>query len=107
METMQSKKSSAEGAEPSEEVLDRLAELMPKDALEEAVKGLTPEQLSGPGGLLSTMAGRFIEAALEAEMTGHLGHPSGGVPQGANVRNGATGKTVQTDMGPSRDSHPS
>lgn len=100
MKTMQSKKSSSEGSEPSQEVLDRLAELMPKDALEEAVKGLSPEQLSGPGGLLSKMAGRFIEAALEAEMTDHLGHPAGGVPQGANVRNGATGKTVQTDLGP-------
>jgi len=100
MKTMQSRKSPSQGAEPSQEVLDRLAELMPKDALEEAVKGLTPEQLSGPGGLLSTMAGRFIEAALEAEMTDHLGHPPGGVPQGPNVRNGATGKTVQTDLGP-------
>ncbi len=101
MKTMQSKKpSSKEGAEPSQEVLDRLAELMPQDALEEAVKGLTAEQLSGPGGLLSSMAGRFIEAALEAELTDHLGHPSGGVPQGANVRNGVTGKTVQTDLGP-------
>jgi putative transposase len=100
MKTMPSKKSGSQRAEPSQEVLDRLAELMPKDALEEAVKGLTPEQLSGPGGLLSTMAGRFIEAALEAEMTDHLGHPPGGVPQGPNVRNGATGKTVQTDLGP-------
>jgi len=100
MKSMQSKKSRSEGTEPSQEVLDRLAELMPKDALEEAVKGLSPEQLSGPGGLLSTMAGRFIEAALDAEMTDHLGHPPGGVPQGANVRNGATPKTVQTDLGP-------
>src|SRR5689334_5199079 len=98
MKTMPSKKSRSEGPEPSQEVLDRLTELIPKDALEEAVKGLTPEQLSGPGGLLSTMAGRFIEAALEAEMTDHLGHPPGGVPQGANVRNGATGKTVHTDL---------
>lgn len=99
---MQSKKSSANAGEPSQEVLDRLAELMPKDVLEEAVRGLTPEQLSGPGGLLSTMAGRFIEAALEAEMTDHLGHPPGGMPQGSNIRNGSTQKTVQTDMGPVR-----
>jgi transposase-like protein len=101
MKTMQSNKQpSSEGSEPSQEVLDRLAELMPKDVLEEAVKGLTPEQLSGPGGLLSAMAGRFIEAALEAEMTDHLGHPPGGVPQGPNVRNGSTGKTVHSDLGP-------
>jgi putative transposase len=33
-------------------------------------------------------------------MTQHLGHPPGGRPQGPNVRNGATAKTVQTDLGP-------
>lgn len=33
-------------------------------------------------------------------MTEHLGHPPGGVPQGPNVRNGATPKTVQSDLGP-------
>jgi transposase-like protein len=50
--------------------------------------------------LLSQLAGRVIQAALEAEMTEHLGHPPGGVPQGSNVRNGATPKTVQSDLGP-------
>jgi putative transposase len=90
------------GVEPLEGVIDRLAELLPEGALDEAVKGLRPEELSGPGGLLSQLAGRVIEAALEAEMTEHLGHPPGGVPQGPNVRNGATPKTVQTDLGPVR-----
>jgi putative transposase len=90
------------GSEPSEEVIDRLAGLLPEGALDEAVKGLGPEELSGPGGLLSQLAGRVIEAALDAEMTEHLGHPPGGVPQGPNVRNGATPKTVQTDLGPVR-----
>jgi putative transposase len=89
-----------EGHEPPEEVVDRLAELLPEGALDEAVRGLKPEELSGPGGLLSQLAGRVVEAALEAEMTEHLGHPPGGRPQGANVRNGATPKTVQTDLGP-------
>jgi putative transposase len=92
----------AGGQEPPEEVIDRLAELLPEGALDEAVKGLKPEELSGPGGLLSQLAGRVIEAALEAEMTDHLGHPPGGVPQGPNVRNGSTGKTVKTDLGPVR-----
>jgi putative transposase len=41
-----------------------------------------------------------VEAALEAEMTEHLGHPPGGRPQGPNVRNGAVAKTIQTDLGP-------
>src|ERR1700679_3909830 len=88
------------GVEPPEEVIDRLAELLPDGALDEAVKGLKPEELSGPGGLLSKLAGRVIQAALEAEMTEHLGHPPGGVPQSSNVRNGATPKTVQSDLGP-------
>jgi putative transposase len=37
---------------------------------------------------------------LEAELTEHLGHPPGGVPGSSNVRNGSTGKTVSTDLGP-------
>src|SRR4051812_29299091 len=53
--------------------MDRLAELLPDGALDAAVKGLRPEELSGPGGLLSQLAGRVVEAALEAEMTEHLG----------------------------------
>jgi putative transposase len=89
-----------EGPEPPREVVDRLAELLPEGALDEAVRGLKPEELSGPGGLLSQLAGRVVEAALEAELTDHLGHPPGGRPQGPNVRNGVTSKTLQTDLGP-------
>src|SRR3954468_8149683 len=101
MSTMQGKRR-REGAEhdPPLEVLDRLSELLPDGALDEAVKGLKPEELSGPGGLLSQLAGRVVQAALEAEMTEHLGHEPGGTPGGTNVRNGATPKTVQTDLGP-------
>src|SRR5205085_6947300 len=36
----------------------------------------------------------------------HLGHPPGGRPQGSNVRNGATAKTVQSDLGPVEVSTP-
>src|SRR4051794_14578984 len=105
MSTMKSKRRPDLGAEPQSQqpprgAVDRLAELLPEGALDDAVRGLKPEELSGPGGLLSQLAGRVVEAALEAEMTEHLGHPPGGRPQGANVRNGATAKTVQTDLGP-------
>jgi transposase-like protein len=89
-----------EGHEPPQEVVDRLAGLLPEGALEDAVKGLRPEELSGPGGLLSQLAGRVVEAALEAELTEHLGHPPRGVPSASNVRNGSTPKTLQTDLGP-------
>jgi putative transposase len=104
MSTMKSERRPRKGAEhaeqPPEEVVDRLAQLLPEGALDEAVRGLKPEELSGPGGLLSQLAGRVVEAALEAELTDHLGHPLGGRPQGANVRNGAGRKTLQTDLGP-------
>jgi transposase-like protein len=88
------------GEQPPDEVVDRLAELLPEGALDDAVRGLRPEELSGPGGLLSQLAGRVVEAALEAELTEHLGHPPGGVPQGPNVRNGSIRKQLQTDLGP-------
>jgi putative transposase len=79
--------------------VDRLAGLLPAEALEDALKGLDPDEITGPGGLLTQLAGRVIETALGAELTEHLGHPPGGVAQGANVRNGAGRKTVATDLG--------
>jgi len=105
MSTMKDRRGPREGVEPGErhpppEVVDRLAGLLPEGALDDAVRGLKPEELSGPGGLLSQLAGRVVEAALEAELTEHLGHPPGGRPQGPNVRNGASAKTLQTDLGP-------
>ncbi len=104
MSTMKSKRRPGAGAEPAgqppEGVVDRLAGLLPEGALDDAVQGLRPEELTGPGGLLSQLAGRVLEAALQAEMTEHVGHPPGGMPAGANVRNGSTAKTVSTDLGP-------
>ena len=79
---------------------DRLGELLPADALEAALEGLSGEQITGPGGLLTQLAGRVIETALGAELTEHLGHPPGGMPATGNVRNGSTAKTLQTDLGP-------
>lgn len=81
---------------------DRLRELLPEDALQDALKGLDPEEITGQGGLLSQLAGRVINAALEGELTDHLGYPPGQAPPGGagNVRNGSTSKTVKTDLGP-------
>ena len=94
-------------SKPIREVLpegevDRLSELLPADALEDALEGLEPEQITGPGGLLTQLAGRVIEAALGAELTGHLGYPPGQAPPGGagNVRNGSTPKAVGTELGP-------
>jgi len=91
---------STDGAQSSTDaVVDRLAGLLPADALEDALNGLEPDDITGPGGLLTQLAGRVIETALGAELTEHLGHPPGGMAQGPNVRNGAGRKIVSTDLG--------
>ena len=66
------------------------------------MKGLEPEQITGPGGLVTQLAGRVIETALGAELTDHLGYAPGQAPPGGagNTRNGSTTKTVQTELGP-------
>ena len=81
---------------------ERLAGLLPDDALQDALKGLEADEITGPGGLVSQLAGRVIETALGAELTEHLGYPPGQAPPGGagNHRNGHTAKTVQTDLGP-------
>jgi transposase-like protein len=86
-------------SELPDEVRERLDELFSRDALEEALAGVDPDRITGPGGLITELAGRVIEAALGAELTAHLGHPPGGRPAGPNVRNGSTPKTLQSDLG--------
>jgi len=76
---------------------DRADELMA-----ELVKGKSPEELLGEGGLLKELTKRLVESALEGEMTDHLGYAPH-APEGrnsGNSRNGKTDKTVQTDTGP-------
>jgi len=85
-----------------EQVGERLSGLLPDEALQDALAGLSSEEITGPGGLMSQLAGRVLETALGAELTGHLGYPPGQAPPGGagNVRNGHTAKTVATDLGP-------
>src|SRR4051794_41286905 len=92
---------SARAESSVEEVRDRLAGLLPDDALQDALEGLRPEEITGPGGLMSQLAGRVLESALGAELTGHLGYPPGQAPPGGagNSRNGATAKRVHTELG--------
>lgn len=54
------------------------------------------EDLTGPEGLLKAITATVLEAALEEEMTEHLGHDKHRAPAGgaANVRNGTRPKTV-------------
>jgi putative transposase len=60
--------------------------------------------LVGPGGLLAGLTKRVLEAALEGEMTSHVGYepydPAG--HHSGNSRNGTRSKTVLTDIGPVR-----
>jgi hypothetical protein len=42
-----------------------------------ALEGLEPADTTGPRGLLTQLAGRVIEPALGAELTGHLRYPAG------------------------------
>jgi putative transposase len=104
MSTMKSKRRPDRGVQASEQlpeaVVDRLAGLLPEEALQDALNGLEGQEITGPGGLLSQLAGRVIQTALEAELTEHLGHPPGGTPASANVRNGSGAKTVSTELGP-------
>jgi putative transposase len=58
--------------------------------------------LVGPDGFLTKVTKSVLEAALNAEMTEHLGYESND-PAGrgsGNSRNGTTRKTVNTDIGP-------
>jgi len=57
------------------------------------------DDLTGPDGLLKMITATVLQAALEEEMTEHLGHekhqPAAG--QDGNIRNGTRPKTVLTD----------
>ena len=94
----------AAGESSVDEARDRLAGLLPEDALQDALNGLEPDEITGPGGLLTQLAGRVVETALGAELTEHLGYPPGQAPPGGagNHRNGHTPKTLQTGVPPLR-----
>ena len=62
---------------------------------------LTPEQITGKNGLISQMTKRMIEAAMNAEMTDHLGYDKGEKKpdKPENSRNGKSKKSIQTGNG--------
>ena len=57
------------------------------------------DDITGPDGLLKSIAATGLESALEEEMTDHLGHAKHRAPEGGagNIRNGTREKTVLTD----------
>jgi len=67
------------------------------DALTEDV---TAEEILKDGSLLKELQKRFIERALEAEMTDHLGYEKNS-PDGKNTGDSRNGSTKKTIIGPS------
>ncbi|HEY5988957.1 MAG TPA: IS256 family transposase [Streptosporangiaceae bacterium] len=81
-----------------------VAELVDKQALDAMLAQVKGDglRLTGPGGFLSELVRAVLERGLQAELTEHLGygkHDPAGNGSG-NSRNGATPKTVQTEVGP-------
>ncbi len=59
--------------------------------LDDLLKGKTPEEIMGAGGVLKDLTRRLVERALEGEMTEHLGYEKR-APEGkgtGNSRNGS------------------
>ena len=72
-----------------------------RNAVRELVKAARArgEDLTGPEGLLKAITKQVIEAALEEEMTEHVGYDKHAVEgrNGGNSRNGTRAKTLLTD----------
>ena len=74
-----------------------------RDKLDEVLDSLTEnataEEILKDGSILKELQKRFIERALEAELTDHLGYPKDS-PDGKNTGNNRNGKTRKTVIGP-------
>ena len=75
------------------------------ELLDELIRrGGSAEGLLGSGGLLHELKGALMERMLQAELDEHLGYEkhAKGESETGNNRNGAFGKTVNTESGPVR-----
>ena len=82
---------------------------LPDELIDELLAGArTPEEITGPDGLLQRLTKRLVERALAPELTDHLGYEHGAAPPGGvgNARNGTTPKTVHTGHGSVRIEQP-
>ncbi len=82
---------------------------LPDELIDELLAGArTPEEITGPDGLLQRLTKRLVERAMAAELSEHLGYEHGQAPPGGagNARNGTTPKTVHTGHGSVRIEQP-
>ena len=82
---------------------------LPDELIDELLAGArTPEEITGPEGLLTRLTKRLVERAMDAELTEHLGYAHGQAPPGGvgNTRNGITPKTIHTEHGSVRVEQP-
>ena len=82
---------------------------LPDELIDELLAGArTPEEITGPDGLLQRLTKRLVERAMAAELSEHLGYEPGQAPPGGvgNARNGMTAKTVHTGHGSVRVEQP-
>jgi putative transposase len=82
---------------------------LPDELVDELLAGArTPEEITGPDGLLQRLTKRLIERAMAVELTDHLGYEHGQAPPGGvgNARNGTTAKTIHTGHGSVRIAQP-
>jgi putative transposase len=73
-----------------------------KEVLDELLKDYrSPEDLTGPDGLLKELVGALVSRAMDAELTHHLGYEAGETPpaEQPNRRNGKGSKKLRTGHG--------
>jgi putative transposase len=92
---MESKKDKAESGAVAPTISDELIDQL-------LAEYKSPEQLTGPNGLIKQLVGKLVTRAMNAELDHHLGYGSGETPpEGqSNRRNGKSSKTLRSDMGP-------
>jgi putative transposase len=82
---------------------------LPDELIDELLAGArTPEEITGPEGLLQRLTRRLVERAMAAELSEHLGYEHGQAPPGGagNARNGFTEKTIDSEHGSVRIEQP-
>jgi putative transposase len=75
---------------------------LPDELIDQLLKGSSPDQLTGPNGLIKQLVAKLVTRAMSAELDHHLGYEAGQTPpeDQSNRRNGTSPKTLRSDLGP-------